>query len=191
MRHRLAALTQRLVRIAGVVVASGVGFVRSNRLCERLHCAPVIPGSLRHQAEKIEALHMCRLARENLAANLLRFVAATRSVQAARLSGEVGNAEALRAEGGRRWPPCGLVASLVGRPSFFSVHVPSTGAANQSTPPGRHRADRISRIIWQFFAGWRTPIGVVMGAFGQVTVNDGRDKPGHDDVGKSVLPEVR
>jgi hypothetical protein len=86
----------------------------------------VIAGSLRRQAEKIQALHMCGLARENLAANLSRFVEAAQPVQTACLRGEVRNADARRAEGRRVWPSCGLVASLVGRTSFFSVHVPST-----------------------------------------------------------------
>src|SRR5271165_1057041 len=127
MRDRLGAITQRLVRIAEIVMASGVHLVRSNRFREHLNGKPVIAGCLRHQAEKIEALRMCRLACENLAANLLRFVDAAHPVRTACLSGEVDNAGARRAEGKRVWPPCGLVASLIGRTSFFSVHVPSTG----------------------------------------------------------------
>src|SRR3954447_3594242 len=109
-------------------MASGVHLVRSNRFREHLHCGPVIAANLRHKAEKIQALHMCRLPRENLTANLLRFVDAARAVRTACLSGEVGNPDIRRAEGKRVWPPCGLVESLIGRTSFFSVHVPSTGA---------------------------------------------------------------
>src|SRR5262249_50454485 len=133
--------------------------VRNNRFREHLHCGPVIAGCLRHQAEKIQALHMCRLARENLTANLLCFVDAAHPVQTACLSGEVDNADARQAEGNCVWPPCGLVAALIGRTSFFSVHIPSTGPIFKTPPnstpkkaaawgyastitPGRHRADR-------------------------------------------------
>ena len=134
MRDRFGAITQHLVRIANVVMASGVHLVRSNRFREHLHCDPVIAGCLRHQAEKIQALYMCRLAYENLTANLLRFVDAAHPVPTACLSGEVGNADARRAEGKHVWPPCGLVASLVGRTSFFSVHVPPTGPICKTSP---------------------------------------------------------
>jgi len=77
---------------------------------------------------------MCRLALENLTANFLRFADAARLVRTACLSGEVDNADARRAEGKCVWPPCRLAASLIGRTSFFSVHVPSTGP-NCKTPP--------------------------------------------------------
>src|SRR5882757_6151117 len=134
MRSRFAAIGQRLVRIADIVMASGVHLVRSNRFREHLHCGPVIARCLRHQPEKIQALHMCGLARENLTADFLRLVDAAHPTRTACRSGEVANAGARRAEGKRVWPPCGLVASLIGRTSFFSVHVPSTGPSCK-TPP--------------------------------------------------------
>jgi hypothetical protein len=124
MRHRLGAIAQRLVRIAEIVVASGVHLVRSNRLREHLYRGAVIAGCLRHQPEKIEALHMRRLARENLTANLLRMVDAAQPVRTARFCGELDNADARRAEGRRAWHPYGLVAPLIGRTSFFSIHGP-------------------------------------------------------------------
>ncbi len=127
MRARPGAVAQRLVRIAGIVMAGGVRLVRRNRFREHLHRAPVIAGCLRHQAEKVEALHMRRLARENLTADRLRFAEAARLVPTARLGGEVGDADARRTEGRRARPFCRLVASLAGRPSFFPVHVLSTG----------------------------------------------------------------
>jgi hypothetical protein len=136
-------------------MAGGVDLVRSNRFCEHLHCGPMIAGCLRHQAKQIQALHMDRLAGEDLPANLLGFVDAAQPVATACLGGEAGNADARGTEG--RCVLGGLAASFAGRSPFFSVHVPSTGpnckappdsAPNRaswsgaSTTPGRHRADR-------------------------------------------------
>ena len=56
---------------------------------------------------------MCRLARENLTANLLRFVDTARPVQTACLNGEIGNTDARRAEGKGLWPACGLPRRLL------------------------------------------------------------------------------
>jgi hypothetical protein len=81
---------------------------------------------------------MRRIARENLTANRLRVVDAADPTQTARLSGEVDNADARRAGSRRVWPARGRFASLIGRTSFFSVHVPSTGPMRINQP---RRAD--------------------------------------------------
>ncbi|GCC45655.1 hypothetical protein chiPu_0029673, partial [Chiloscyllium punctatum] len=125
MRGGLGAIAQRLVRIAGIVVTRGVHVIGSNRFRERLHRGAVIAGRLRHQAEKVQALRMAGLARENVPADLLRLVEAAHSVEPAGLRGEVGNADARGAEG--RYVLAGRVPSLTGRAPFFSVHDPSTG----------------------------------------------------------------
>ncbi len=97
MGNRLGAIAQRLVGIAGVVVAGGVHFVGGNCLREQLCGRPVVAGGLRHQAEKVQALHMIGLARENVPANLLRFVEAAHSVETACFGGEAANAHAREA----------------------------------------------------------------------------------------------
>src|ERR1700683_1348979 len=122
MRNRLRRTTQRLIRMADIVMASRVQLVRGECSCEHLQCAPVIAGGLRRHAEKVQTLHMRGLARQDLTANLLRFADPAPPVAAVCFSKKIGNAGAYRAPGERVGRSCALAATLMCCPPLFPVH---------------------------------------------------------------------